>query len=133
MLDIKVFDKNSHFSIIEDFCKQRELPLIEKDLLNDYGFIVFNNNVPVVCGFLYPTLGSKLCIIENVIRNKDLKDKKIIDEGFVLLFSTLHAVAKDMGYKCIKNTVENNSMKDRLQEYGYVILNENVTNFIGVL
>lgn len=130
MLTTKLFKKDEDYKTIETFCNKRSLPLIEKDLLSDYGVLVLDGETPVVCGWLYPTLGSKLCLIENVISDKDVKDK---DESLSLLFYTLHLIAKDMGYKYVKNSVENKSMKKRLESYGYMSLQDNVTNYMGVL
>lgn len=132
-LSTKLFKKDSDMSIADDFAQERNLATIDKDLLSDYGIIVLADDVPVVCGWLYPTVGSKLCVIENVIRSKKINDKDVIDESMKLLFITMHLIAKDMGYKYIKNSVENNSMKTRLESYGYVSLNDNVTNYMGVL
>lgn len=133
ILSTKLFKKDSDMSIVNDFAQERNLATIDKDLLSDYGIIVLADDIPVVCGWLYPTVGSKLCVIENVIRSKKINDKDVIDESMKLLFVTIHLIAKDMGYKYIKNSVENNSMKSRLESYGYVSLNDNVTNYMGVL
>lgn len=130
MLTTKLFKKDEDYKTIENFCSKRSLPLIDKDLLSDYGVIVLDGETPVVCGWLYPTISSKLCIIENVISDTNVKDK---DESLSLLFYTLHLIAKDMGYKYVKNSVENKSMKKRLESYGYMSLQDNVTNYMGVL
>lgn len=132
-LKVILFQKDKHMSVIEKFSQDRNLPMIDKDLLSDYGFMISNDNNPVVCGWLYPTIGSKLCVIENVIRSVEIKDKDLIDDSMRLLFETLHLLAKDMGYRYIKNSVENESMKTRLESYGYKSLHDNVTNFIGVV
>ena len=126
----RLFSLTKDFSIIEDFCKQRNLTVIDKDMLSSYGVIVFQDNLPVVCGWLYPILTSKLCIIENVIGSKEIKDKQ---ESIDLLFTTLHLIAKDLGYKYIKNTVSSESIKNRLESYGYMKTQDNLTNYMGVL
>ncbi len=132
-LTTKLFNKNEDYHIIEDFCNKRSLMFIEKDLLSNYGVIIFNDNNPVVCGWLYPTVGSKLCLIENVISDKTMVDTTVKDDSISLLFTTLHLIAKDMGYKYIKNSVQNKSMQKRLESYGYMSLQDNVTNYMGVL
>ncbi len=129
-ISARLFNLEKDFSIIEDFCKKRQLPIIDKDLLSAYGVVVFIDNNPVVCGWLYPVLTSKLCIVENIISDLDVKNKT---EYINLLYTTFHLIAKDMGYKYIKTTVENKSMKNRLESYGYMNTQENLTNYIGVI
>jgi hypothetical protein len=133
MLNVKLFNKNNDYYIIQDFCNKRNLEEIDKDLLSDFGAIIFDNETPLVVGWLYPTVSSKLCIIENVISNKEMVDIGLRNDSIGLLFKTLHSFAKDMGYKYIKNAVENKSMKNRLESYGYMSLQDNVTNYMGVL
>lgn len=133
MLTTKLFNKNTDYPIITSFCNKWGLPLIDSELLSDLGVIILEAEIPIVCGWLYPTMGSKLCIIENVIRNKDYTDKKLIDSSMSLLFETLHLIALDKGYKYIKNSVHNESMKKRLESYGYTMLETNVTTYMGVL
>lgn len=132
-LTVTYFDKNLHYFIVELFCEQHNIELINKDLLSSCGLIISQNDIPIVCGWLYPTIGSKMCVIENVIKGTSTIDKSIVDESLKLLFVNLHMIAKDMGYKYIKNSVENKSMKNRLESYGYVAIQDNLTNYMGVL
>ena len=104
--------------------------IIDRDMLSAYGVIVLDNDVPVICGWLYPVMTSKLCIVENIISDVDIKDK---NDMIKLLYSTFHLIAKDLGYKYIKTTVQNESMKSRLESYGYMNTQTNLTNYIGVI
>lgn len=133
MLTTKLFNKNDDYPIIIEFCNAWKLPLIDIELLSDIGVIIFESEKPLVCGWLYPTVGSKLCIIENVIRDKNFTNKELIDSSMSLLFETLHLIALDRGCKYIKNSVQNESMKNRLESYGYKMLETNVTTYMGVL
>ena len=130
MLIVNRFDKNRDMGALDGFATKRQLPLMEKGLLSDFGLIVSDERDMIVMGWLYPTLTSNFCIIENVISNVDIKN---IDLAIELLFKELHLLAKNMDYKYIRNSVENKSMKKRLESYGYMKTQDNVTNYMGVL
>lgn len=75
---------------------------IHRNVLSTYGFIIPN----VAASWIYTT-NSDLCYIENLIRNKEVKN---CQKEIELLLDTCIKAAKSMGYKFIMANTENKSV-----------------------
>lgn len=125
---VRNFNKLKDLEILNSICIDRNLSTIDPEMLSDFGFIVSN----IAFGWLYPTLTSNLCIIENVIVNKNF-EYELRNEALNMLFKQLHSTAKTLGCKYIKNSVGNASMKNRLEKLGYTKIETNVNTYLGVI
>ena len=128
---IRPFDKKSDMALLKTISDGHALPEMQAAMLSDFGIIVFNDSGPIVFGWLYPTISSNLCIIENIIKNPNYKLD--VTDAINLLFEELHFIAKTLGYKFIRMSIENTSMKNRVEKLGYMKTEENVTNYMGSL
>lgn len=65
----RMFNEDLDYSVICAWYEERELPVMEEDMLSKFGVMVTVNGKNTVCCFLYPILGASWCIFEGAISN----------------------------------------------------------------
>lgn len=93
-----------------------------RDFLPDNGtggFIVENNNVPVVAGFIYFT-NSKGALLEYIVSSPDYR-KKDRNKAIELLITAVEKVLKDKGYKYIFSIGRNKNLIDKHKKLGWTV------------
>ncbi len=104
------FDSIKHMDMLLTWYSQWGIPVKSMSRLSDTGLIIEN-----VCAlWLYKT-NSSVCIIENLICNRELSmaDR---DKGLDLIFNQIIQLAKDLGFKESFSLVKNEKVIDRVIE-----------------
>lgn len=96
------------------------------------GFIVYDEDIPVVAGFLYDT-NSKIAWVEWVISNFEYKDRDKRKEAISMLLTYLEALAKAKGKKVAYSLLKNKGLISAYQEQGYQISEKGYTEMIKVI
>ncbi len=128
----RLFDYNTDNEMLSAWSDAREIQKVPKAFLSDYGVLGVVNDKPIAAMWLYPVLGVKFCIIENLISNPD-STKEERKEALDSIFEKIHEIAKELGYETIVCMTDNKSVMERVQKYGYQEDPTKYVNFIGVL
>tara|TARA_R110000744_G_scaffold156853_6_gene272583 strand:+ start:1887 stop:2291 length:405 start_codon:yes stop_codon:yes gene_type:complete len=111
--------KSSDWEMLVSWWKGHNWSIINKDALPDNGtggFIVEENNKPVLAGFLFQT-NSKGCWLEFIISDpKYKKDRKKIIEKLV---NTAQDLAIKLGYKYMLFIGKSNGLRKVMKELGW--------------
>ena len=114
--------------------KWRWTPPVREVLPNEgtAGFIVYDENTPVVAGFLYDT-NSSISWVEWVVSNFDYKDKKGRKEAISTLLIYLEALAKAKGKKICYSLLKSKSLIEAYKEQGYSLAETGYTEMIKAI
>lgn len=82
------------------------------------GVMVSTHASDVCAGFLYFT-NSKVCWLEFIVSNFEVKDKKIRKEAIQALIGALENIARQKGFKYIYTVVKNESLENAYKQAGY--------------
>lgn len=82
------------------------------------GFMVCDEDYPVVAGFLYIT-NSSVAWIEFIVSNMEYRHKKNRKEAIKLLIVTLEELAKINGKKYIYSSLKNDSLINAYMDCGF--------------
>lgn len=97
------------------------------------GLMVTNQVGREICaGFIYET-NSKVCWMELIVANPDVKDKEKRKKALTFLIKNLAELAQDWGYKWIFTSVSHPSLKQRYEESGFQVGAEGATEMIKQL
>lgn len=129
-MNIRFFKLNDKQEI-NSWCKERQLPEMNEDLISNLGLAVEDSGKLMCVIWLYPVQISKICYIDGLISNPQIDSEKR-KNALDMLFNSLHEIIKNMGYKYIKLVTNNESLKSRFEKYGYIKDDEYI-QFIGVL
>jgi hypothetical protein len=131
-MKLKKFDLDNDYSIAEAWWKDRDWKPVPKGMLSKSGLMAVENNKPVAACWLYPIAGSELCWVGFPIADKNI-DKELRNKALDFIFHGLHEHARSLGYKYIITTTNLEHVKKRLENYGYVKGDENITQYVGGL
>lgn len=114
--------------------KWRWTPPVRSILPNEgtAGFIVYDEETPVVAGFLYDT-NSSIAWVEWVISNFDYKDKKGRKEAIDMLLTYLEALAKVKGKKICYSLLKSKSLIEAYAKNGYIPSETGYTEMIKAI
>jgi len=96
------------------------------------GFMIYDDDIPVVAGFLYLT-NSKVAWCEFVVSNINYKDKEKRKEAMVSLLYSLEILAKANGKKFLYSVMSNQSLINIYKECGYVESSSGFKEMIKIL
>lgn len=110
------YESSKHEAMLIKWYNQWNISSDNINILSDCGLIIED-----VCAvFLYKT-NSSLCLIENLICNKDLT-KQIHDQGLDLMCDAILQLAKQSGFKQVISLVScNPKLAERMIKLGYTI------------
>jgi hypothetical protein len=106
-----------------------------KEILPDNGtagFIVYDEDTPVVAGFLYDT-NSSIAWVEWVVSNFDYRDKEGRNEAISTLLVYLEALAKVKGKKVCYSLLKSKSLIEAYKEQGYIPSETGYTEMIKTI
>lgn len=127
------FNKEKHLNILCNWCSARNLEMLPKTRISDYGIVIVNSDNKEICSmFLYPFMGSEWCMIENLISNPDCS-KEERSEAISLCFTELFNLAKKLGYKDIFTTSYLPTVSNKLVQMGMTKNSINVNHYFGRL
>lgn len=111
-------------------------PVPPLEFLPDNGncgiMIVGEDGTDYCAGFIYET-NSKVCWMELIVANPDLKDKETRKEALISLIENLSYLAYEWGYKWIFTSVEHPSLIERYKECGFKVGTTNTKEMIKQL
>lgn len=131
-MECMLFNYNTDYEVVSSWWKKRNCPIIPKDFLGNYGFIINENNKKLCAIWLYPIMTTKWCMVRFPISNPDIT-KEEHEKSLDLLFSSVHNISKDMGYKHIFCSTNHDGFIKRLNKYGYNQEATDCVHFWGVL
>lgn len=97
------------------------------------GLMVMDQDGNEICaGFLYET-NSKVCWMELIVANPEVKDKKVRKDALEYLIDNLAYLAQDWGYGWIFTSVSHPSLTERYKECGFKVGTTGTTEMIKQL
>ena len=129
---IRKFDLEKDYFILENWVKERNWPKLTKDILTEYGFLVYNDEKELAVAWLYPIKGCKTCMIGFPFSNPNVS-KEIRKKALDKLFDHLHKEAKNMKYNMIMTFSSVPPVMKRVENMGYIKGDENVNQYFGRL
>lgn len=128
---IKQID-NELYQLIRQWWAHHKWPVMPPDMLPRTGYMAYVNEKPIVAAFLYKMDTSKIGWLEWFVSNPDSTyDERT--QGMDELFETSFAKAKEMGIGALFTSCKNESLLKRLQEKGFVITDQEMTNLIKTI
>jgi len=110
-------------------------PAPPEDMLpeNGKGGLMVNFEDQHICaGFIYPT-NSKICWIEFVVSNYEVKDRELRKKGIKFLLDSLTELAKQNGFKYIFSSIKHESLINSYLDCGFQKGGENCTELIKLI
>ena len=105
-----------------------DLPLFEGEM---QGVMVFQGAVEICAGFLIDTSVPNAAMIEYIVANFEVKDRKFRKKALILLINSLKNLAKSMGKKYVFTSVKNKNLIDKLTAAGFVVGSAHTTEMIA--
>lgn len=90
-----------------------------KDFLPDCGMIVYNDEVPIIGGYLYAT-NSKVAWVEWIISNKNYTNRENRKIAINLLVQTLTNIAQKSGFKYVYTILKHEGLIKAYESVGYI-------------
>lgn len=95
-----------------------------RDTLSPFGSVVFDDREqPVMAGFLYLSVGAKVCFVERCVARPGLSVRDARRAG-ALLFTNLRIKAQGAGYKHVFIHTERDGMEAELHRLGFTTIEE---------
>lgn len=129
-MDIKPFTMND-YETVGNWWKAQGWPVISPTSLSDTGFIVYENEVQILAGWVYKT-NSDICLLEFIVANPEVRGEQR-DQAFDLLFNVVSEYAKIFKFKSIFTSVENKGLMKRLEKNDFKVMDKNMTNYLRSL
>lgn len=96
------------------------------------GVIVNKDGVDLCAGFVYFT-NSKMCWIEFIVANPDVKQKEDRIEAIMNVIDILCSVGKNNGYGLAYASLKNYNLEDKYLESGFILGSTNCNEYIKIL
>lgn len=124
-LVVRPFDFSRDYDTISQWWEEHNSFAPKPEHLSTTGIIV-EADIPLCAGWLYKT-DSKICVFEFVVSNPKA-DKEIRDASLELLIESIKKISKEQGYKLIYSSVKGLRYIMRLQQQGFVVVDEHQTH-----
>jgi len=95
---------------------------------SEYGFMIYDDERPIVCAFLYPTIGSRMALVGFPIANPLVFFEKR-REALKHLVAGIENKAKDLKYELLVSYAGNKGACALWDREGYKIADKEVTQF----
>ena len=83
------------------------------------GFMIHDKNTDICAGFVYTT-NSNICIVEWIVSNYEIKDKKIRKKAIEMLICTLTDFGKNLGFKVAFTYLLNKNLEETFENCDFV-------------
>jgi len=102
------------------------------DLLDNlkYGLMVSSGFENICAGFVYFTNASSYGLIEYIVSNPKIKDKKVRNQSQIYLISCLKEFGKKNGMKVVISYLINDNLINKYLETGFVVGDKNTTAMV---
>lgn len=95
-----------------------------------FGIMVHNQTTNLCAGFIYFTNAKQFALMEFIISNFNVKDRKLRKQSQELLINSLLEVAKQKGAKAIFTSVRSQSLVNTYKNCGFIQGSTNTTEMI---
>lgn len=95
-----------------------------------FGLMVSSEKGNNCAGFLYFTNARAFGLLEFIISNPDIKDKKERKEAQIFLINSLLVLAKKQGIKVVFSSLRNPNLKNTYKECGFEEGSKNTTEMV---
>lgn len=112
------------YFIISSWFEKRKRPKVDQKELPSNGKIIFYQNNPVACGFIFKT-DTAICSIGNMISDPEA-DLKIRGESVNILIDSLMILAKSLGFMGISCGAVSKKLISRYKSKGFKCYDQNV-------
>lgn len=131
-MTIRLFKKDHDYNIALSWWTQRQQVPAPIEFLSDYGVIVEDSGKAICVLWFYPILSAKFGLIKSPLANPDTT-KEQRNEALNLCLSTIHQIAKDLGYTHVLCPSNVEVFQNRLESFGYIKGDEDSIHYWGVL
>lgn len=128
-MKLKQVDLNSDYELLCSWWNKRNFPIMPKEALTDYGYMVSNEDSDIAAVWLYPVVSSKLCWFGFFISNSDISSE-IRNEAMDFLVAGIENKARDMGYDIIMTVSGVDQVQKRLEKNNYSIGQKNSIEYL---
>jgi hypothetical protein len=128
----RMFNIETDYAIITEWYNKRDIPVMEKDMLSQFGIMISVNDKDIVSCFLYPILGASWCMFEGAIANPT-STKAERELALLTMGNTMHEMARGMGFKKILAISKNSGIITLAKKFGYTSDEKEYFNYWGVL
>jgi len=115
-MKIKLIDSDD-YAIISEWWKSHDWEPVHPYLLSNSGFLIMDEDVPVVAGWYVKTNGLT-ALVEWIVKNPKAKPMQLI-KGLSLLCKTIENLAKLDGFRMLLTFLENNKLKKFMERRQY--------------
>ncbi len=115
------------YQVLTEWWKDWDWQPVPEVFLSPTGLMVYND-IDICAGWIYKT-DTPICWIENVISNKNAKDR----DAVTFLLQALEAKARTMGFKVAMTSVKNKSLIRKMENIGYIKTDTDMTNYVRAL
>ena len=115
-MKIKKIDSDDYI-MLKDWWEKHGWKPVHPYLLTNDGYLVLDNDFPIVAGWYVKTNGLT-ALVEWIVKNPESKPKLFI-KGLSFLCKTIEEQAKKDGYKMLITFLENNKLKKFMERRKY--------------
>lgn len=119
---IKQIDDNL-YQVISKWWIAQSWQVMPKDALSQRGYIVYENEKPIVAGFLYKDETSSLGMIGWIISNPETTHDER-DKALDKLILHIEAIAKVIGVKLLLTFMKHENLIKKLIQHSYITLGD---------
>tara|TARA_R110002012_G_scaffold16404_4_gene63430 strand:- start:30436 stop:30837 length:402 start_codon:yes stop_codon:yes gene_type:complete len=130
--NIKLITDSDYENILVKWWKDWRWTPPKKDFLPEMGYMVYYNDEPVCAGYMYIT-NSNVVLLEFIISNFEIKDKKIRKESLLMLIQTITSLAAGLGKKYVYSLLKNKPLIDLYTDLGFKKGDTNNQEMIKIL
>ena len=115
-MKIKLIDSDDYM-LIRKWWEKHEWEPVHPYLLSDTGYLILDEDMPIVAGW-YGKTNSLTALIEWVVKNPKAQPKQFV-KALSLLCETIEDLAKGDGFKMVLTFLENDKLKKFMKRRKY--------------
>ena len=115
-MKIKLIDSDDYM-LIRKWWEKHEWEPVHPYLLSDTGYLILDEDMPIVAGWYVKTNGLT-ALVEWIVKNPKAQPKQFI-KALSLLCETIEDIAKGDGFKMVLTFLENDKLKKFMKRRKY--------------
>ena len=115
-MKIKLIDSDDYM-LIRKWWEQHEWEPVHPYLLSDTGYLILDEDTPIVAGWYVKTNGLT-ALVEWIVKNPKAQPKQFV-KALSLLCETIEDLAKGDGFKMVLTFLENDKLKKFMKRRKY--------------
>lgn len=129
-MKIVEYSERKHYAEIRSWWSNHAWPGIDPEMLPKNGFVVESGEQMICAGWLYSS-DSAICWMEWIVGNPHISSQER-GIGLDLLIQAIRDKARNLGFKIIFMSVQNERLIDRLvSNHGFRVSDETPVNLVG--